>query len=91
MKKKRLFVGKVMSDLLNYTNSTYDSFLQSLTLLYVGGEGWVGKSQLIKAVVAAIDLIHHKEEVIVIAPTGTATDVVRGSAYYTSLRISLDY
>jgi hypothetical protein len=43
-------------------------------LLYVGGEGGVGKSQIIKAIVAGRDLIRRKEEVILMAPTGAPAD-----------------
>ena len=47
-------------------------------LLYVGGEGGVGKSQVIKAIVAGMDLIHRKGEVILMAPTGAATNNIGG-------------
>jgi hypothetical protein len=59
-------------------------------LLYVGGEGGVGKSQIIKATTAAMDLLHRKNEIILMAPTGAAADVIGGSTYHTSLGISLN-
>lgn len=79
-----------MSEVLSYTNHRYISSQQKQTLLYVGGEGRVRKSQIIKAISATMDLIYRKNEVIIMAPTGAATDVIRGSTYYTSLGISLD-
>ncbi|KAJ5556021.1 hypothetical protein N7513_003663 [Penicillium frequentans] len=88
--KQRLVVERVMSNLLACVNNPYVSSMRKQTLLYVGGEGGVGKSQIIKAVVAAMDLIHRKDEVILMAPTGAAADVIGGSTYHTSLGISLN-
>jgi hypothetical protein len=58
-------------------------------LLYIGGEGGVGKSQVIKAIVAGMDLIHRKDEVILMAPTGAAADNIGGNTYHSSLGIGL--
>jgi hypothetical protein len=58
-------------------------------LLYIGGEGGVGKSQVIKAIVAGMDLIHRKDEVILMAPTGAAAYNIGGNTYHTALGISL--
>ena len=57
-------------------------------LLYIGGEGGVGKSQVIKMIVAGMDLICHKDEVILMAPTGAAADNIGGNTYHTSLGIN---
>jgi anion-transporting ArsA/GET3 family ATPase len=59
-------------------------------LLYVGGKGGVGKSQIIKATTAAIDLLHRKNEIILMAPIGAAANIIGGSTYHTSLSISLN-
>lgn len=88
--KQCLVVEKVMSDLLNCAANPYDSSVRNQTLLYVGGEGGVGKSQIIRAIVAAMDLIYRKEEVILMAPTGAAADAIGGNTYHTSLGISLN-
>ncbi|KAJ5367173.1 hypothetical protein N7541_001114 [Penicillium brevicompactum] len=88
--KQRLVVERVISNLLACVNHPYDSSMRKQTLLYVGGEGGVGKSQIIKAIVATMDLIHRKDEVILMAPTGAAADVIGGSTYHTSLGISLN-
>ena len=58
-------------------------------LLYIGGEGGVGKSQIIKAVVAGMDLILRKDEIILMAPTGAAADNIGGNTYHTLLGISI--
>ena len=58
-------------------------------LLYIRGEGKVGKSQVIKAIVTGIDLILYKDKVIFIAPIGAAADNISGNTYYTTLGISL--
>src|SRR5205809_941916 len=57
-------------------------------LLYVGGEGGVGKSQVIKAIVRGMNLIRRKDEVILMAPTGAAVDNIGGNTYHTSLGIN---
>jgi hypothetical protein len=58
-------------------------------LLYVGGEGGVGKSQVIKGIVAGMDLVYRRDEVILMAPTGAAADNIGGNTYHTALGISL--
>jgi hypothetical protein len=50
----------------------------------------VGKSQIIKAIVAGMNLIRRKDEVVLMAPTGAAADNIGGNTYYTSLGISID-
>ncbi|KAJ5613432.1 hypothetical protein N7510_006626 [Penicillium lagena] len=89
-KKQRIVIEKVLGEVLIYANHLYDPLLRKQTLLYVGGKCRVGKSQIIKAIVAAIDLINRKNEVILMALTGAAANVIRGGIYYTSLRISLN-
>lgn len=50
----------------------------------------MGKSQIIKAIVASMDLIQRKDEVILMASTGAAADVIGGSTFHTSLGTSLN-
>ena|SRR5947207_229994 len=57
-------------------------------LLYIRGEGGVSKSQVIKVIVASMDLIYCKDEVILIVPTRDATDNISENTYYTSLGIN---
>ena len=58
-------------------------------LLYISREGRVGKSQVIKAIVVGMDLILHKIELILIAPTRAAVDNINRNTCYTALDISI--
>jgi hypothetical protein len=87
--KQRLVIKRVLSGALAWADHAYDASKRDQQLLYVGGEGGVGKSQIIKAIVAGMDLIHRKEEVILMAPTGAAADSIRGNTYHTALGISI--
>lgn len=49
-----------------------------------------GKSQIIKAIVAGMDLILRKDEVILMTPTGAAADNIGGNTYHTSLGMSIN-
>ena len=73
---RRLTVVQPLSDFSQSAGVSFDPTLN--------------KSQIIKALVAAMDLIHRKDEVILMAPTGAAPDVMGGSTYHTSLGISLN-
>ena len=87
--KQRLVVERVLSGALAWASHAYDTSKRDQKLLYVGGEGGVGKSQIIKAIVAGMDLIYRKEEVILMAPTGAAADSISGNTYHTALGISI--
>ena len=67
----------------------YNTSKREQMLLYIRGEGGVSKSQIIKVIVANMDLILYKNKVILIAPTGAATDNISGNTYYTLLGIGL--
>ena len=58
-------------------------------LLYVGGEGGVGKSQVIKVIIAGMDLIKCKNEVILLVSMGAATDNIGRNTIHTALGISI--
>jgi hypothetical protein len=88
-RKQRLVVERVLSGALDWKDHAYDASKREQMLLYVGGEGGVGKSQIIKAIVAGMDLISRKDEVILMAPTGAAADNIGGNTYHTSLGISI--
>ena len=85
--KQRLVVDKVLNEALGWADHPYDASKRQQTLLYVGGEGGVGKSQVIKGIMAAMDVIHRKEEVILMAPTCAAADNIGGNTFHTSLGI----
>ena len=88
--KQRLVVEKVLSGALAWKDNAYDTSKRDQLLLYVGGEGGVGKSQVIKGIVAGMDLLHRKNEVILMAPTGAAANNISGNTCHTSLGISID-
>ncbi|KAJ5751428.1 uncharacterized protein N7511_008393 [Penicillium nucicola] len=87
--KQRLVVEKVLGEALSWENHPYDASQRSQTLLYIGSEGGVGKSQIIKGIIAGMDLIRRKEEVILMVPTGAAADNIGGNTFHTSLGISV--
>jgi hypothetical protein len=90
-RKQQLVVHRVLSKALTWANNPYDSSKHHQILLYIGGEGGVGKSQIIKGIVAGIDLINCKDEVILMGPTSAAVDNIGGNTYYTSLGISINH
>src|ERR1700709_220140 len=49
--KQRLVVERVLSSALTWARHLYNASKRDQNLLYVGGEGGVGKSQIIKAIV----------------------------------------
>jgi hypothetical protein len=91
--KQRLVVERVLSDALAWQGHAYDASKPENKLLYVGGEGGVGKSQIIKSIVAGMDLICRKDEVILMAPTGAAAASARSlgkpAGAKTALQISV--
>jgi hypothetical protein len=89
-RKQRIVVERVLSEALAWADHPYDSSKRRQTLLYIGGEGGVGKSQIIKAIVVGMDLIRRRDEVILMAPTGAAADNIGGNTYHTSLGISIN-
>ncbi|KAI1829025.1 hypothetical protein DTO027I6_10053 [Penicillium roqueforti] len=88
--KQRRVVEKILSEALMWADHPYDPSKRQQSLLYVGGEGGVGKSQIVKAIVSGMDLIFRKQEVILMAPTGAAAENIGGSTYHTSLGISIN-
>ncbi|KAJ5761292.1 hypothetical protein N7520_008448 [Penicillium odoratum] len=81
---------RILSEALAWADHPYDPSKRQQSRLYVGGEGGVGKSQIIKAIMAGMDLICRKQEVILMAPTGDAADNIGGNTCHTSLGISID-
>lgn len=87
--KQRLVIERILGEALRWADHPYDASQRRQTLLYVGGEGGVGKSQIIKGILAGMDLIHRRDEVILMAPTGAAADNIGGNTLHTSLGISI--
>ena len=71
-KKQRLVVEQILSEALTWTNPSYDASNHPQRFVYVGGEGGTGKSYIVKASVIGMEIIDRKEEVIIMAPTGSA-------------------
>lgn len=89
-RKQRMVVEKVLSEALTWADHPYDSSRRNQTLLYVGGEGGTGKSQIVKTIVAGMNLIGRKDEVVLMALSGAAADNIGGNTYHTSLGIFID-
>ena len=87
--RQRLLVDRILSHALSWSDVAYDASKRDQMLLYIGGEGGTGKSQMIKAIVAGMDLICRKDEVILMAPTGVAAHHIDGNTYHTSLGIAI--
>ena len=87
--KQRLIVERVLSAALSWNGAAYDASKRDQIFLYVGGNAGVGKSQIITAIVATMDLLSRKDEVLRTAPTGSAADHIDGNTYHSSLGISL--
>jgi hypothetical protein len=89
-KKQQLVVHRILSEALTCGDRPYYFSKDRQILLYIGGEGGVGKSQIIKGIIGGMDLINRKDEVILMAPTGAAADNIGGNTYHTSLGISIN-
>jgi hypothetical protein len=85
-----MITERVLLEALCWADYPYNATKQEQTLLYIGGEGRVSKSQVIKGIEAGIDLIYYKHEVILIALTGAIADQISRNTYHTSLGISLN-
>jgi hypothetical protein len=85
-----MVMERILSEALAWADHPYDTLKRRQTLLYIGGEGGVGKSQIIKVIMVGMDLIWRKDEVILMAPTGTAADNIGGNTYHMSLGISIN-
>ena len=87
--KQTLVVRKLLSGILTWADHPYDSSQRKQLLLCITGEGGTGKTQIPKAIEAALDILGRKHEIILTAPTGAAADNLGGNTYHTSLGINL--
>jgi hypothetical protein len=55
------------------------------------GEGGTGKTQIPKAIEAALYVLGQKHKIILTVPTGAAADNLGSNTYHTSLSINLSY
>jgi hypothetical protein len=68
-KKQQFIVIKILSEALAWADHPYDFSRRKQLLLCITGEGGTGKSQIPKAIVAAMDLLGRKDEIMLMAPT----------------------
>jgi AAA domain len=87
LNQKQRFVAITISDAFSWKDHPYDSTKRNQRLMYIGGKGGTGKTQIIKAVIAAMALYHRRQEIIVMVWTGSAADSVDGNTCSTSLGI----
>jgi PIF1-like helicase len=87
--KQRLTVQRVLSAALAWKVHSSDAPKWEQLFVFVTGEGGVGKSRVIKAIVAGMDLILRKSEVVRMAPTGSAGYHIGGNTYHASLGIGI--
>ena len=59
-------------------------------LVYVGGMGGAGKSQVIKALIGFYKSGNKSYGFVVLAPTGTAAALLHGSTYHSFLGVPID-
>src|ERR1700734_4458863 len=59
-------------------------------MMYVGGMGGTGKSQVIKALMDFFKSRNESHRFVVFAPTGTAAALLQGSTYHSILGVPID-
>ena len=59
-------------------------------MMYVGGMGGTGKSQVIKALMDFYKSRNESHRFVVLAPTGTAAALLHGSTYHSFLGVPID-
>ncbi|KAJ5343447.1 uncharacterized protein N7506_003271 [Penicillium brevicompactum] len=89
--KQVLVVRKLLTEIMMWADRPYDSSRRKQLLLCITGEGGTGKTQIPRAIEAALGILGRKQEIILTAPTGAAADNLGGNTYHTSLGINLSY
>ena len=87
-RKQRLVVKNVLAHAIKHQEKTTVE-AEDQMLLYVGGEGGVGKSQVIKAITLGYELLQRKSKVIMIAPTSSAAFNIGGRTVHQALNINI--
>jgi hypothetical protein len=59
-------------------------------MIYVGGMGGTGKSQVIKTLMDFYKFRNESHRFVVWAPTGTAAALLHGSTYHSFLEVPID-
>ena len=84
--RQEIIVREVMRHTM-YNQATPRPERSDQLLLVVRGEGGVGKSQVIKAIYRAYDVVGKVDQIFITAPTGAAADNISGSTLHTALGI----
>ncbi len=85
---QRLIVEKVFHSLSKISNFNCDRIEDQL-LVYIRGEGGVGKSRIVHAIEMGCTLLSRNSDLVITVPTGTAADNIGGSTIHTSLTIGV--
>ena len=79
----------MLSGAMHWADHPYYASKRHQTPIYVGGEGGVGKSQIVRGILAGMDILRHRQELVLMAPTGAAADNIGRNTFHTSLEISI--
>lgn len=85
---QRLIVEKVFYSLSNTSKINCDRIEDQL-LLYIRGEGGVGKSRVVHAIELGCTILSRDSDLVITAPTGAAADNIGGSTIHTTLAIGV--
>ena len=84
---KRLVVEEILDHVIQ-TKGKACLRREDQLLLYIRGEGGVGKSRVVKALELGFALLNRRAELIITAPTGCAAESIGGSTVHTALKIN---
>ena len=85
--KQFLAVKKVLNHAIRLSGKTTVE-AEDQMLLYIGGEGGVGKSRVIQAIEFGYGLLQRKNEVLLMAPTGDSAYNIGGRTIHSALSIN---
>ena len=88
--KQQLVVEQILSEALTWKDHAYNVSKQKQKLLYVEEESRVDKSQIIKTIVAGMNLVFCKNKIILMTFTEVAADNISENICHTVLNIDLD-
>ncbi len=84
---QRLIVEGILDHVIKNKGRMYLDSDQQL-LIYVRGEGAVGKSRVVKAIEMGFTLLGRRKELVISAPTGSAANVIGRSTVHTALGVN---
>jgi hypothetical protein len=86
--KQCLAAKKVLAHAIQHQGKTAVE-AQDQMLLYIAGEGGVGKTRVIKAIELGYELLQRKSEVLLMAPTGAAAYNIGGRTIHNAMSINI--